>query len=90
MDQDIVSAINRVLLHLNALSHIRIMNSKRNGKGTITALMDPNAPVEMTLHYRIIIITVARTIKTEGIDVEKYETWEEVKIHAIPLVRYMG
>jgi len=66
------------------------MNTKRNAKGAMTTIMHPNATAEMALHYRDIIITAARTVHKGVVDVEENESWESLKIHAVPLVRYMG
>jgi len=90
MDQEIASAINRALFHQQAPAHIRIMNARRNAKGAITAITHQNATAEMTMQYRDIIITAARTVDRGVVDVEENETWERLKIHALPLVRYMG
>jgi len=90
MDQQIASAINRALFHQKPPAHITIMNAKRNAKGAITAITHPNATAEMALQYRDIIITAARTVDNGVVDVEENESWERPKIHAVPLVRYMG
>jgi hypothetical protein len=90
MDQEIASAINRALFHQKAPAHIRIMNTKRNAKGAITAITHPNSTAEMALHYRDIIITAARTVDKGVMDVEENESWERLKIHRVPLARYMG
>ena len=90
MDQEIASAINRALFHQKAPAPIRIMNTKRNTKGAITAITHPNATAEITLQSLNIIITGARTVDKGVVDVEENESWERLKIHAIHLVRYMG
>jgi hypothetical protein len=90
MDQEIASAINRVLFHQQAPAHIRIMNARRNAKGAITAITHQNATAEMAMQYRDVFITAARTVDRGVVDVEGNETWERLKIHAVPLVRYMG
>jgi len=89
MDQQIASAINRALFHQMALAHIRIMNAKRNARGTIMAMTDQNATVAMALIYQDVIITAARTVDTGVIDIEENKSWERLKIHALPLMRYM-
>jgi len=66
------------------------MNAKRNAKGTITAITHPNATAEMAMRYRDIIITAVGTVDRGVVDVEENETWERIKIHAVPIVRYMG
>jgi hypothetical protein len=90
MDQEIGSAINTALFHQNAPALIRIMNAQRNAKGAITAMTHPNARAEMAPHYRDIIITSARTVDKGVVDVKENESFERLKIHAVPLVRYMG
>jgi len=42
------------------------------------------------MQYHDIIITAARTVSRGVVDVEENETCERLKIHAVPLVRYMG
>jgi len=90
MVQEIASAINRALFHQQAPAHIRIMNARRNEKGAITAITHQNATAEMALQYRDIIVTAARTVDKGVIDVEENESWERLKIHAVPLAWYMG
>ena len=90
MDQEIASVINRALFRQQAPAHIRIMNVRRNAKGAITAITHQNATAEMALLYRDIIISAARTVDMGVIDVEGNESWERLKIHAVPLIRYMG
>jgi hypothetical protein len=90
MDQEIASAINRALYHQKAPAHISIMNAERNAKAAITAITHPNATAEMTLQYRDIFITRARIVETGVVDVEENESWERPKIHAVPVIRYMG
>jgi len=90
MDQEIVSAINRALFHQQAPAHIRIMNARRNAMGAIMAITHQNATAEMAMRHCDVIITAARTVDRAVVDVEETETWEMVKIHAVPLVRYMG
>jgi len=90
MDHEIASVINRALFHQQAPAHIRIMNARRNVKGATTAISHQNATAEMAMQYRDIIIMAARTVDRVVVDVEENETWERLKIHAVPLVRYMG
>ena len=90
MDQEIASAINRARFHQQAPAHSRIINARRNAKGTITAITLQNATAEMAMRYRNIIITAARTVDKQVVDVEENEIWERLMIHAVPLVQYMG
>jgi len=90
MDQDIASAINRELFHQQAPAHIRIMNTRRNAKGAITTLTNPNAAAQMTLRYCDIIIPATRTVDKGVVDARDTEFWESLKMGAVPLVWYMG
>jgi hypothetical protein len=90
LDQEIASAINRALFHQQALAHIRIMNERRNAKGAITAITQQNPTAAMVMRYHDSIITAARTFDRGVVDVEQHETWEMLKIHAVPVVRYVG
>jgi hypothetical protein len=90
MYQEIASAIKRALFHLQAPAQIRIMNARSNAKGAITAITHQNATAEMAMQYRDIIFTAARTVNKGVVHVEENETWERLKIHAVPLVWYMG
>jgi hypothetical protein len=90
MDQEIVSAINRALFHQQAPAHIRIINARSNAQCAITAITHQNTTAEMALQYRDITITAARTVDNGVLDVEENQSWERLKIHAVPLVRYMG
>jgi len=90
MDQEIASAMNRGLFHQEAPADISIRNAWRNMKGAITSITSQNATVEMAMRYCNIIITAARTVDKAVMDVEENETWERLKIHAVPLMWYMG
>jgi len=90
MDQQIALAIDRALSHQKAPAHVEMMNAKRNEKGTITAITHHSATAAMAVAYRNIIITAACMVDKGLIDVEDNESWERLKIHAVPLVRYMG
>jgi hypothetical protein len=90
MVPEIASAINRALFLRKAPAHIWIMNAKRNTKGVITAITHPNATEEMAMWYGNIIIMAARTVDRGVVHVEENVNWERVKIHAVPLVWYMG
>jgi len=60
-----------------------------NGNGTITAITHQNATAEIALLYQDIIIKADRLVDKGIIDVEGNESWERLKIHTVPLLRYM-
>ena len=90
IDEEIASAVDRALFQQQEPAHIQIMNARRNAKGTITAITHQNATAEMALLYEDIIIKAPRSVDKGIIDVEGNESWERLKIHNVPLVRYMG
>jgi len=89
MVQEIVTAINRALMHQKAPAHGRIMNAKRNAKGMIIAIMHQTTTAEMALQYHHIMITAARMVDQEVVDVDENESWDRLPIHAVALIRYM-
>jgi len=89
MDEEISSAVNRPLFQQQAAAHFRIMNARRNARGTITAIPHQNATAEMAILYRDISIKADRSVDKGIIDVEGNESWERLKIHTDQQVRYM-
>jgi len=87
MDEEIASAVNRALFQQQAPAHVRIMNARRNAKGTITAITHQNSTAELALLYQDIIIMAARSVDKGIIDVEGNESWQRLKIHTVLLVR---
>jgi len=90
MDQEIALAINRALFNQKAPAHIPIMAPKRITWGTFTAITHRNATAAMALIYRDIMISATRMVDMGVIDVEENESCQRLKIHAVPLARYMG
>jgi len=66
------------------------MNAKRNDKGAMTAITHPNATAEMPLQFHDNIITEARTVAKDVVDVKENVSLERLTIQAVPLVGYMG
>jgi hypothetical protein len=83
-------ATNQALFQQQAPAHIRITNTTRNTRCTIMAITCPNATAAMVLIYRDLIITAVPTVEKGVINVEENESWDRLKVHAVPLVRYMG
>jgi hypothetical protein len=62
----------------------------RSKPGPIADTSDQNATAAMALTYREVIINAARTVDKGVIDVEENESRDMLKVHAVPLVRYIG
>ena len=87
---DIMSAVSRGLYQEGVPSHIRTFQLRKNTRGTLAGLPTPFAPVEQLLLYKDTIIRAARTIDPSIVDITANETWRRVKIHGVPLNRYLG
>ena len=88
--EDTHSAVNRAL-HKEMIQHFaRIQEIRRNGKYTVTGVTIPTASARMLINYKDIVIPVARTVDIGVVDVEVNEVWKRLKVHGIPLARYMG
>jgi len=90
MHQEIASATHRAQFHQKALAHIRIRNTKRHPRGTLMAVTHYEETAAMEHIYRNVDITTACTVNKAVNDVRANTSWERLKIHAVPLVRYMG
>ena len=90
MDQEIPSAINRALFNLKELAHIWIMNAKSNANSAIMAITNQKAKVAMALVYHDTIIDAACRVDKGVTAVAETKSCERLKVHAVPLMRYMG
>jgi len=65
------------------------MNARKNDQCAMTSNTDPNTTAEMALLYRNIVFTAEKMVNKGVVDVEENESWARLKIHAVPLIRYM-
>ena len=86
----LMSAVSMALYQEKVPTHIRIFQLRRNERGTPAGLSTPNAPAEQLLSYRDTILRAARTVDPAIVDIVKNETWRRLKIHGVPLERYLG
>jgi len=87
--EKIASPVNSALFQQKARAPVQIMNTRRNAKGTITAITNQNTTAEMALLYRDMIIKAARSVFNGPINWEGNESGESLKIHTVSLVRHM-
>ena len=87
---DIMSAVNRALHQEAVPTYIRMFQLRRNNKGTLAGLSTPFAPIDQLLAHRNSILRAALTIDPTVIDITAKETRRRVKIHGVPLNRYLG
>jgi len=90
MDQETGLVINKSFFHHMALAHIGILNSRRDARGAVSAITNPNTTCEMALQYHYICIIAASTVDIVVLDVEETESRESLMIQGVPLMQYMG
>ncbi len=70
---------------------IRFNRVRYSPSGAISALLTKKADVTKLLKTRInILIRAAKTIDQAIIDAEVLERWHWLKVHGMPLDRYLG
>jgi hypothetical protein len=87
--EDYQSEINRALLKAGAPHWIRIREVKRNDKGTITGMSTEMGTVDNLRKYEAVVIKAARIVDRGIIGFEENEAWQRLKIHGVPLNRYV-
>jgi hypothetical protein len=87
---DILSAVNRALFAAKVQHFIRLQEVKRNPRGAITGFTSATCTADMLMLHRDVILKAARTLDEGIIDLELNESWCRLKVHAIPLLRYVG
>jgi hypothetical protein len=86
---DIHSEVNRALRRAGVPDHIRLAKLRRNDNGVLTGLVGDRTNATQFLLYRETILRAARKADSGVIAVESNETWARLKIHGVPLHRYM-
>src|SRR6266576_460067 len=89
-EADLISAASRAMYQEGIPTHIRIFSLRRNSRGTLAGLSTPFAPVSQLLAYKDTILRSVRTVDPGIVNITANETWKRVKIHGVPLVRYLG
>ena len=87
---DIQSAVNRARYQEKIPHFVRIQDVRRNDRETITGVTTSTASAKMLMNYRDTVICATRTVDAGIVSVEVNEIWKRLKIHGIPLARYVG
>jgi hypothetical protein len=88
-EMDVLSEVNRTLRREGVLDHIRLVKLRRNDNGVLTGLVGDRTNATQFLLYRETILRAARKADSGVVAVESNETWAGLKIHGVPLHRYM-
>lgn len=86
---DIMSAVRRALYQAGVPGFIRLANLAINGRGTLAGATTAICAAEVSLRYKHIAIRAARTECPGITDITTKKTWKRVKIHDVPLERYI-
>jgi hypothetical protein len=84
-----MSEINCALVKVGAPDWIDLWEVRKNEKGSITAIAAERCTIGNLRRYEDIIIRAARVIDCGIIGFEEIEVWKKLKIHRIPLTRYV-
>jgi hypothetical protein len=88
--EDYQSEINRALLKAGAPHWIHIQQVKRNDKGIITGMTTNMCTMDNLRKYEAVIIKVAHIVDRGIICFKENEVWQRLKLHGLPLNRYVG
>ncbi len=89
--QDILLEINRALEKAGLPGFIRAVDSGYAASGHLTVLLKEGAPSSMLVPvYNDMLIATVRRVDSAVILVESSEQWQRVKVHGVPVQRYMN
>jgi hypothetical protein len=90
-DQELMAAINNCLYMKGAPHFHRVAHVTRNSKGTIMATSAPAVDAKTLItHYRNEMVNAIREVDRAVLDVHELEKWIKLKVHGIPLNRFIG
>jgi hypothetical protein len=90
-NQEFMAAINNCLYLKNAAPFHHVAKVSCNDKGTITAMTIPGIDASTLLClYRNEIINAIHEVDRGILDVQELDKWVKLKVHGIPLNRFLG
>lgn len=88
--EDIILAINRAVAKAHFPAFIRVVDAGYTNTGAITILLEKGTLGSMLLpDYKDLLVTAARQADPAVISVELPEQWYRVKVHGVPIKRYL-
>jgi len=88
--EDVILAINRAVAKKHFPAFIRVVDAGYTNTGAITILLEKGTLGSMLLPvYKDLLVTAARQADPTVISVELPEQWYRVKIHGVPIRRYL-
>lgn len=90
-EEDIMLALNEALQKAGELATARFSRIGYSQSGAISALLTEKAGAKELLETRRnILIRAAKTVDAAVIGAEALEHWQRLKVHGMPLGRYLG
>ena len=88
--EDVILAINRAVAKERFPAFIRVVDAGYTNTGAITVLLEKGNLGSMLLpDFKDLLITAARQADPAVISVELPEQWYRVKVHGVPIKRYL-
>ncbi|ODM23014.1 hypothetical protein SI65_00603 [Aspergillus cristatus] len=88
--EDIILAINRAVAKEHFPGFIRVVDAGYTNTGAITILLEKGTLGSMLLpDHKDLLVTAARQADPSVISVELPEQWYRVKVHRVPIKRYL-
>lgn len=88
--EDVILAINRAVAKERFPAFIRVVDAGYTNTGAITILLEKGTLGSMLLpDYKDLLVTAARQADPAVISVELPEQWYRVKVHGVPIRRYL-
>ncbi|ODM14627.1 hypothetical protein SI65_09972 [Aspergillus cristatus] len=88
--EDVILAINRAVAKEHFPGFIRVVDAGYTNTGAITILLEKGTLGSMLLpNYKDLLVTAARRADPAVISVESPEQWYCVKVHGVPIKRYL-
>ncbi|KAI7974128.1 hypothetical protein EIK77_002993 [Talaromyces pinophilus] len=89
--KDIVLGLNQALSNAGMPNFVRAVNAGYAASGHLTVLLQEEAPSNVLVPaYNDMLITAVRRCDPAVISVEISEQWQRVKVHGVPVQRYMS
>jgi hypothetical protein len=87
---DFISTVNRGLAANGAPHYVRLHSVSKNQRGTVTAVTREGCSAEVLMRYADTVIKHARMFDPTIIGLDTNENWPRLKVHGLPLERYVG
>ena len=88
--EDVILAINQAVAKEHFPAFIRVVDAGYTNTGAVTVLLEKGTLGSMLLpNHKDLLVTAARQADPAVISVELLEQWYRVKVHGVPVRRYL-